>query len=98
VRQFLTETVVLSATGGLLGVAAGYLCNPAVSMVRWILGLALPEVMSALPPNIQNLEPRIATWSVIASFFIAVIVGVLFGLYPAQRAAMMDPIEALRHE
>ena len=50
------------------------------------------------PPTIQNLEPMIAPWSVIAVFGISVGVGVTFGLYPAFRAAQMDPIEALRHE
>lgn len=40
----------------------------------------------------------VAPWSIIAAFGISVGVGVLFGLYPARRAAMMDPIEALRHE
>jgi putative ABC transport system permease protein len=40
----------------------------------------------------------IATWSVMVAFGISVGVGVLFGLYPARRAAKMDPIEALRHE
>jgi len=36
--------------------------------------------------------------SILLSFSISVAVGILFGLYPARRAAMMDPIEALRHE
>jgi putative ABC transport system permease protein len=57
-----------------------------------------PDVISSLPANIQELEPRIAPWSIIAALLISVGVGVLFGLYPAQRAAKMDPIEALRHE
>jgi putative ABC transport system permease protein len=98
INQFLSETVVLSATGGFLGVLLGFLCGPAVTSVRWIANRALPETMANLPPNIQELEPRLATWSIVAAFSISVIVGVVFGIYPARRAAMMDPIEALRHE
>jgi putative ABC transport system permease protein len=98
VSQFLSETVVLSATGGLLGVFFGFLCHPAITGTRAVMRQLFPAVMTSLPPNIQQLEPRIAPWSIIAAFLISVGVGVLFGLYPAQRAAKMDPIEALRHE
>ncbi|MBI3837786.1 MAG: ABC transporter permease [Planctomycetia bacterium] len=98
VSQFLTETVVLSATGGLLGVFFGFLCHPAIVGTRAVMRQLFPDVIASLPSNIQQLEPRIAPWSIIAAFLISVGVGVVFGLYPAQRAAKMDPIEALRHE
>ncbi len=98
VEQFLTETIVLSATGGLLGVLFGFGCYPAVDRTKWAMAKFLPDVMKSLPPNISQLEPRIAPWSIFAAFFISVGVGVVFGLYPARRAAQMDPIEALRHE
>jgi putative ABC transport system permease protein len=98
VQQFLIETVVLSATGGLLGVACGFLCGPAMDGTRRLLMEFFPKMMAAVPPNLRDLEPRIATWSIFVAFGISVAVGVLFGLYPARRAAMMDPIEALRHE
>jgi len=98
IRQFLTETVVLSSTGGLLGVLLGFLCIPAVPALRRLATALFPEVMASLPPNLQKLEPRIALWSILAAFGISVAVGMLFGLYPARRAAQMDPIEALRHE
>lgn len=98
VSQFLSETVVLSATGGLLGVFFGFLCYPAIVGTRAMMRQLFPEIIAALPSNIQQLEPRIAPWSIIAAFMISVGVGVIFGIYPAQRAAKMDPIEALRHE
>lgn len=98
ITQFLAETVVLTGTGGIMGVVMGYLCNVGVSVVRSLMQLASPELWKALPNTIQNLEPIVAPWSVGAAFIISVVVGVLFGLYPASRAAHMDPIEALRHE
>ena len=98
VEQFLTETIVLSATGGLLGVLCGIICGPVIEGLRFILVRVVPDVMSSLPENISRLKPEIAPWSVAVAFLISVAVGVLFGLYPASRAAKMDPIEALRHE
>lgn len=98
VQQFLWETVVLSGTGGLLGVAVGFLCGPTVLLVRQTISELFPEVWSSLPPNIRDLEPLLAPWSIVAAFGISVGVGIIFGIYPARRAANMDPIEALRHE
>jgi putative ABC transport system permease protein len=98
IHQFLIEAVLLTSIGGGLGVALGFLVKPTVTWVRGGLMQLFPDSMHALPPTILQLEPRIALWSVIASVAIALGVGVLFGLYPAWRAAMMDPIEALRHE
>ena len=43
--------------------------------------------------------PAVLQWQpMVISFFVAALIGVLFGLYPAWRAAQLDPIEALRHE
>jgi putative ABC transport system permease protein len=98
IQQFLAETVVLAGMGGVLGVLGGFLCRPAVNQLRYLLENLFPEMMASLPANIRNLEPRLALWSILAAFAISVVVGVVFGLYPARRAAMMDPIEALRHE
>jgi len=98
IQQFLAETVVLSATGGVVGVALGFLCGPVTRAVLASLRRWFPDVWSALPSTVHSLQPIIAPWSIVAAFGISVVVGVLFGLYPALRAAQMDPIEALRHE
>jgi putative ABC transport system permease protein len=98
ITQFLSETVVLCTLGGLLGVLVGFACPWVVDLVRWSIQEFLPDVYQSLPPNIRELSPRIAPWSIAVAFLISVGVGVLFGLYPARRAALMDPIEALRHE
>jgi putative ABC transport system permease protein len=98
IQQFLWETVVLSGTGGVLGIGCGFLCKPILSAVRYAVMTLFPHLTAALPANIKNLEPRIAPWSLVAALVISVSVGIVFGLYPAGRAANMDPIEALRHE
>jgi len=96
--QFLIEAVVLTGVGGGLGVLGGLTVGPVVELFRYIAEKNWPATIAALPSTIQNLEPLIAPWSIIASVFISITVGVVFGIYPAFRAAFMDPIEALRHE
>jgi putative ABC transport system permease protein len=79
IHQFLVETVVLSTSGGLIGV---------------LLGLLVPVVIAKL----TNMPTVITSWSVGLSLCISVAIGIIFGIYPAIRAASLDPIEALRHE
>ena len=95
IQQFLAETLVLTATGGLLGVLFGLMCGPVFRGLRNAITAVSPDT---LPPIVYTLEPRIAPWSIGLSLLISVGAGVIFGLYPARKAAMMDPIEALRHE
>jgi putative ABC transport system permease protein len=95
IEQFLTETLVLTGSGGLLGVACGLMCGPIFKTTRTLLNYFSPDL---LPATVQTLEPRIAILSVVLSVFISLGVGLIFGLYPARRAALMNPIEALRHE
>lgn len=95
ISQFLIETVVLTASGGLLGVLFGLSVGPIFETLKRAVLTFSPE---SLPPIVQTLEPRIAPWSVVLSLAISLGVGVLFGVYPARKAAFLDPIEALRHE
>lgn len=96
--QFLAETVVLSVVGGLTGIVGGLTCGPLVRWIREVLYDTLPELMADLPAFVRHVSPEIVPWSIPLAFGISVAVGVIFGLYPASRAAKMDPIEALRHD
>jgi putative ABC transport system permease protein len=95
IGQFLIETVVLTASGGLAGVLFGLAVGPVFRFIKRAIMAISPE---SLPPIVDSLEPRIAMWSVVLSLGISLGVGVLFGVYPARKAAYLDPIEALRHE
>lgn len=77
--QFLIESVLISVTGGIIGVFFG------------IGAAVLVNVAAAFPIYIQP-------WSVFLSFAVCTLTGVFFGWYPAQKAAMLDPIEAIRYE
>ena len=77
--QFLIESVLISLTGGLLGILVG------CSASEWIVPMF-------------NMPSSVPAWSIYVSFLVCVCIGVLFGYIPAQKAANMDPIEAIRHE
>ena len=77
--QFLSETLILTLSGGLLGI---------------ILGSLIPFLVTYY----GDMRTVITASSLILAFGISAAVGITFGLYPAYRAANMDPIESLRHE
>lgn len=79
VVQFLTETLILTFAGGVLGIIVG-------------------SIIPTLVTYFGKMPTVITLGSLILSFGISALVGVTFGLYPAYRAADMDPIESLRHE
>jgi putative ABC transport system permease protein len=97
-RQFLAETVVLSIVGGVTGILGGLTCPNVMLWLRGFLEKTIPDMMNNLPQSVQNITPEIVPWSIPLAFGISVVVGIIFGIYPALRAAEMDPIEALRHE
>jgi putative ABC transport system permease protein len=77
--QFLIEAVIISITGGLIGVVAGVSASLIVAHT-----LGWPTLISEA--------------SIVISFVVCAFTGVFFGYYPAQKAARLDPIEALRYE
>jgi putative ABC transport system permease protein len=96
--QFLVETVVLSIVGAAVGVVVGLTCPFIMRQFREAMERYRPDLMESLPAVVRNVTPIIVPESIPLAFLISVCIGVVFGLYPAIRAAYMDPIEALRHE
>jgi len=79
VRQFLTEAVMISFLGGLMGIG---------------FGVGLSRIIS-----MQAGYATVVTGSSIGvAFGVSVLIGLLFGIYPAVQAAKLDPIEAIRYE
>lgn len=79
VQQFLAEAIVISLSGGILGIILGVVFSYAI---EWF----------------ADIQTLISPASVLVSFVVSVSVGLLFGIYPARRAAAQNPIESLRYE
>ena len=78
--QFLIEALLLTITGGIIGIILGVL------IIRFVIGA------------IDGLTPVYSTGWIIASFTISAIIGIGFGVFPAKKAAKLNPIDALRTE
>ena len=63
-----------------------------------VLGVLLGVVIPIIVSHTANMRTIVTLWSPMLAFSISALVGVVFGIYPAMRAAEMDPVEALRHE
>jgi putative ABC transport system permease protein len=99
--QFLVEATVQTAIGGLLGVVLGlalvFVVPVAPGGLGWIADqIRLPETAAWL--RSANVPAKVHRGSIFLALGVSVGVGILFGLYPARRAARLDPIEALRHD
>jgi len=97
VLQFLIETMALTGFGGILGIFIGLLCEPAYGSLIEFLETFSPKVYESLPPSMKEMTPEIVYWSLPLVLGLAVLTGVLFGIYPARKAAKMNPVDALRH-
>ncbi len=80
VVQFLTEAVVLTGLGGLVGMLIGWLASLASHF-------AFPNLPAAVP-----------LWAAALGVVVSVGIGLFFGIWPASKAARLDPVEALRYE
>jgi putative ABC transport system permease protein len=80
VVQFLTEAVVLTGLGGLLGMSLG-----------WVLSMGVRLIFKDVPTSVP-------LWAASLGLTVSVGVGLFFGIWPAAKAARLDPVEALRYE
>ncbi len=98
---FLSEAALTGVLGGLLGIGTGY-------GLSYALAFVLSSIVQAQPTNPILETPDSPTklaitpvfsleWTVIA-FLFAIVISIIFGLYPARKAAKLDPVEALHYE
>jgi putative ABC transport system permease protein len=78
-KQFLSEAVMLTFLGGMIGIALGW-------TAAWMV------------TNFAGIATSVSAFSIILAFGVSAFIGIIFGYYPAKRAAGLNPIEALRYE
>jgi putative ABC transport system permease protein len=85
--QFLIEAVMICLMGGLIGVLIGQLMTSGMTYMA-----------KTYIPDAKLESAYIPLWAIALSFGFSAVVGLVFGMFPAIKAARLDPIEALRHE
>ncbi len=90
--QFLIESVIVSLSGGFLGIFFGVIFANTVGNMMVGAGTIGPRFLS------QGGGSVVTPSSILLAFFFAVVVGIFFGMYPANKASKMDPVQALRYE
>ncbi len=90
--QFLVESVLICAIGGVMGILLGLLNGGVIAVVAKAI-VSNSEEYSFLSINVKP-----PVMMIIISFLFSTLVGIVFGLYPARRAARLSPIDALRYE
>ena len=90
--QFLLEAICLCLAGGIIGIALGYVCAYALA------GVAGSSLSTGMGFGGSEIKPVIDMSSVLMATGICVLIGVVFGYYPASRAAKLDPVESLHYQ
>lgn len=82
--QFLIEAIIITSIGGVIGIISGV-----------IFSFLIAIVIQALD---YDWTFSVSIWSILLALFVAMIIGLIFGLYPARKASKLEPVEALRYE
>ena len=81
--RFLVESVVVSVLGGAIGI---------------LIGVGISQLLGGVDFNGQKMQTVVSSSAIIMAFGVSTAIGIFFGIYPANKAAKLDPVDALRFE